>query len=56
MPDFFLGNFAEALSRYSRTKSFRLSITLSKIHSVEVVLIVQTGFDEGFNGENRGRN
>jgi hypothetical protein len=55
MPDFSIGNFSEALRRYSTAKSVRLSITLSQIHGVKVVLIVQTSFDKGFDSEDRGR-
>ena len=55
MPDFFLRNFPEALSRYSTAESLCLDITFSEIDGVKVVLLVQASFDEGFDGEDRGR-
>ena len=55
MPDFSLSNLSEAPSRNTATESLRLSITFSEIDSVKVILIIQTGFDEGFDSAKRTR-
>lgn len=55
MPDLFLGNLSEAFSRNTTTEYLRLGISLSKTDGVKVVLLVQTGFDEGFDGADRSR-
>lgn len=55
MPDFSLGNLSEALGRNTTTESVRLGIALSEIDGVKVVLLIQTGFNEGFDDAKRGR-
>jgi len=55
VPDLFLGNLSEAFGRNTTTEYLRLGISLSKIDGVKVVLLVQTCFDEGFDGADRGR-